>query len=71
MSSGQNPKRCYGCGSCTKCSQAEIDTKALLHELNSDPIWVWLKAQAFYLDDIALAKEARDFARADAARPSA
>jgi hypothetical protein len=66
MSSGQNPKRCYGCGSCAKCAQAEIETKALLAELNSDPIWVWLKAQAFYLDDIALAKEAREFARADA-----
>jgi hypothetical protein len=66
MSSGQNPKRCYGCGSCAKCAQAEIDTKALLEELNSDPTWVWLKAQAFYLDDIALAKEAREFARADA-----
>jgi hypothetical protein len=68
MNSGQSPKarRCYGCGSCTKCAQAEIDTRALLAELNSDPIWVWLKAQAFYLDDIALAKEAREFARADA-----
>jgi hypothetical protein len=67
MSSGQNPKRCYGCGTCARCAQALIDTKALLQELNADPIWVWLKAQAFYLDDIALAKEAREFARADAA----
>jgi hypothetical protein len=66
MRSGQNPKRCYGCGSCAKCAQAEIATAELLQELNSDPVWVWLKAQAFYLDDIALAKEAREFAKADA-----
>jgi hypothetical protein len=67
MTSGQNTKtRCYGCGSCAKCAQAEIDTAALLQELNANPVWVWLRAEAFYLDDIALAKEAKEFARADA-----
>jgi hypothetical protein len=57
--------RCYGCGRCDRCARAEIDTAALLRELNADPVWVWLRAEAFYLDDIALAKEAREFTRAD------
>jgi hypothetical protein len=57
--------RCYGCGNCTKCEQSEIEMTALLAELNSDPVWLWLKAEAFYRDGIELAREAREFERAD------